>query len=110
MYLRKIKSFREAGYDIVYKDETWVNQNHCTDYTYARKIQVGLWTQNHLSMSGSDDGALFRLSPAARSRILTIENSIKSEYMELSSLLCNAKFYTDLSSKIELRKITYMKK
>ena len=27
-YLRKIKSFREAGYDIVYLDETWVNQNH----------------------------------------------------------------------------------
>jgi hypothetical protein len=25
-------SIREAGYDIVYKDETWVNQNHCTDY------------------------------------------------------------------------------
>jgi hypothetical protein len=29
--LRKIKSFREAGYDIVYLDETWINQNHCTD-------------------------------------------------------------------------------
>jgi hypothetical protein len=27
-YLRKIKYFREAGY----LDETWVNQNHCTDY------------------------------------------------------------------------------
>ena len=23
-YLRKIKSFREAGYDIVYMDETWL--------------------------------------------------------------------------------------
>ena len=33
-YLRKIKSFREAGYDIVYMDETWVNQNHCTDYMW----------------------------------------------------------------------------
>ena len=31
-YLRKIKSFRKAGYDIVYMDETWINQNHCTDY------------------------------------------------------------------------------
>jgi hypothetical protein len=31
-YLRKIKSFREAGYDIVYLDETWVNQYHCRDY------------------------------------------------------------------------------
>jgi hypothetical protein len=30
----KIKSFREAGYDIVYMDETWVNQNHCTDYMW----------------------------------------------------------------------------
>ena len=30
-YLRKIKSFREAGYDIVDLDETWVNQNPCTD-------------------------------------------------------------------------------
>jgi hypothetical protein len=29
-YLRKIKSFREAGY----MDETWVNQNHCTDYMF----------------------------------------------------------------------------
>ena len=25
---------REAGYDIVYLDETWVNQNHCTDYMW----------------------------------------------------------------------------
>ena len=33
-YLRKIKSFREAGYDIVYMDETWVNQNHCTYYMW----------------------------------------------------------------------------
>ena len=33
-YLRKIKSFREAGYDIVYMDETWVNQNHCTEYMW----------------------------------------------------------------------------
>jgi hypothetical protein len=33
-YLRKIKSFREAGYDIVYMDETWVNQTHCTDYMW----------------------------------------------------------------------------
>jgi hypothetical protein len=33
-YLRKIKSFREAEYDIVYMDETWVNQNHCTDYKW----------------------------------------------------------------------------
>ena len=29
-----IKSFSEAGYDIVYMDETWVNQNHCTDYMW----------------------------------------------------------------------------
>jgi hypothetical protein len=27
-YLRKINSFREAVYDIVYMDETCVNQNH----------------------------------------------------------------------------------
>ena len=33
-YLRKIKSFREAGYDIVYMNETWVNQNHCTCYMW----------------------------------------------------------------------------
>jgi hypothetical protein len=33
-YLGNIKSFREAGYDIVYLDETWVNQNHCTDYMW----------------------------------------------------------------------------
>jgi hypothetical protein len=30
----KPKSFRETGYDIVYLDETWVNQNHCTDYMW----------------------------------------------------------------------------
>ena len=47
-YLRKIKSFREAGYDIVDMDETWVNQNHCTDYMWlpndgsdAPKIRSG---------------------------------------------------------------------
>jgi hypothetical protein len=32
-----IKSFREAGYDIVYMDETWVNKNHCTDYMWLPK-------------------------------------------------------------------------
>jgi hypothetical protein len=30
----KIKSFKEEGYDIVYMDEAWVNQNHCTDYMW----------------------------------------------------------------------------
>lgn len=32
MYLRKIRKFRENGYEIVYLDETWVNQNHATEY------------------------------------------------------------------------------
>ena len=34
-YLRKIKSFREAGYDIVYLDETWINQNHALHRLYV---------------------------------------------------------------------------
>jgi hypothetical protein len=33
-YLRKIRKFREDGYEIVYLDETWVNQNHATDYMW----------------------------------------------------------------------------
>jgi hypothetical protein len=33
-YLRKIRKFRENGYEIVYFDETWVNQNHATDYMW----------------------------------------------------------------------------
>jgi hypothetical protein len=33
-YLRKIRKFREDGYGIVYLDETWVNQNHATDYMW----------------------------------------------------------------------------
>ena len=28
-YLRQIKSFREAGYDIVYMDEAWVSYLQC---------------------------------------------------------------------------------
>ena len=32
--LRKIKPFREAGYDIVYLDETWVKQDHCIHYMW----------------------------------------------------------------------------
>jgi hypothetical protein len=32
--LRKIRKFREDGYAIVYLDETWVNQNHATDYMW----------------------------------------------------------------------------
>ena len=31
-YLRKIKQYRDAGFQIVYLDETWVNKNHCSDY------------------------------------------------------------------------------
>jgi hypothetical protein len=46
-HLRKIKSFREAGYDIVYLDETWVDQNHCTDY---------MWLPNN----GSDAPRIFQ--------------------------------------------------
>ena len=34
-YLRKIKSFREAGYDIVYMDETW---NKCHVKANAENI------------------------------------------------------------------------
>ena len=33
-YLRTIRKFREDGYEIVYLDETWVNQNHATDYMW----------------------------------------------------------------------------
>jgi hypothetical protein len=33
-YLRKIRKFREDGYEIVYLDDTWVNQNHATDYMW----------------------------------------------------------------------------
>jgi hypothetical protein len=33
-YLRKIRKFREDGYEIVSFDETWVNQNHATDYMW----------------------------------------------------------------------------
>ena len=33
-YRRKIKKLREAGYDIVYMDETWVNQHHCAYYMW----------------------------------------------------------------------------
>jgi hypothetical protein len=28
------RKFREDGYEIVYLDETWVNQNHATDYMW----------------------------------------------------------------------------
>ena len=31
-YVRKIRKFREDGYEIVYLDATWVNQNNATDY------------------------------------------------------------------------------
>jgi hypothetical protein len=30
----QIRKFREDGYEIVYLDETWVNQNHATDYMW----------------------------------------------------------------------------
>jgi hypothetical protein len=33
-YLRKIRKLREDGYEIVYLDKTWVNQNHATDYIW----------------------------------------------------------------------------
>jgi hypothetical protein len=34
--MEEFKFFREAGYDIVYLEETWLNQNHCTDYKEGR--------------------------------------------------------------------------
>jgi hypothetical protein len=29
-----MRKFREDEYEIVYLDETWVNQNHATDYMW----------------------------------------------------------------------------
>ena len=57
-YLRKIKSFREAGYDIVYMDEIWVNQNHCTDY---------IWLPN----DGSDGATI----PSGKGKRLIVTNA-----------------------------------
>ena len=31
-YLRKLREFRQAGFQVVYLDETWVNQNHRSEY------------------------------------------------------------------------------
>ena len=31
-YLRKLRECREAGFQVVYLDETWVNQNHKSEY------------------------------------------------------------------------------
>ena len=37
-YLRTVRQFRRNGYQIVYLDETWVNQNHCTAHTWLPDI------------------------------------------------------------------------
>ena len=39
-YLRDLKKYREEGWQIVYTDETWVNQNHS---------HQGGWTENKAS-------------------------------------------------------------
>ena len=32
--MREIKQYRDAGFQIVYLDETLVNKNHCSDYMW----------------------------------------------------------------------------
>ena len=62
-YLRKINSFREAWYDIVYMDETWVYQNHCTYY---------MWFPN----DGSDAP---KLSSGKGKRLIVLHAGTRSE-------------------------------
>ena len=41
--IRKIKKYREEGYDIIYLDETWINKNHACE---------GGWTHNKIGPTG----------------------------------------------------------
>ena len=38
-YLRKIKAYREKGYQIVYLDETWINTNHHANFSWMPDIK-----------------------------------------------------------------------
>ena len=42
-FLRTIKEYRSAGYQVVYVDETWVNKNHCRSHSwYPVLVEAGL--------------------------------------------------------------------
>ncbi|KAL5007367.1 hypothetical protein ScPMuIL_016173 [Solemya velum] len=43
-YLRKIRAYREAGYQVVYLDETWVNSNHTCpgEWSENRKCPISV--------------------------------------------------------------------
>jgi hypothetical protein len=104
-YLRKIKSFTEAGYDIVYQDETWVDQNHCTDYMWlpndgsdAPKIPSGKGKRLIVLHAGTRsegliDGCVsFRkrfdlsqiITPIIDNRHLVVQNSSNITYFFIS--------------------------
>jgi hypothetical protein len=51
----------EVGYDIVYMDETWVNQNHCTCY---------MWLPN----DGSDDP---KIPSGKGKRLIVLSNTTR---------------------------------
>ena len=43
-YLRKIREYRQAGFQVVFLDETWVNQNHRSEYGWFPKDESELPT------------------------------------------------------------------
>ena len=48
-FLREIRKYRKAGYSVVYVDETWVNQNHCTQYTWLPNPKLlGIWASKEM--------------------------------------------------------------
>ena len=49
-FLREIRKFRQLGYQIVYTDETWVNQNHHQSYAWYPKLNLldELFSHDHL--------------------------------------------------------------
>jgi hypothetical protein len=78
-YLPKIRKFREDGYDNVYLDETWVNQNHATDYMWlpvdgsdAPKIPSGKGKRLIVLHAGNcEDGLIWFFLPKLKMGIIT---------------------------------------
>ena len=67
-YLRKIRKYREQGYDCVYTDETWINTDHHHKYEWT--LAPSLKEDPLFSLIGEHDCS--RVVPASKSRRLII--------------------------------------
>jgi len=102
-FLRDITSYRQQGYQAVYIDETWVNQNHCKSYGWLPVLKsIGI----EVSLR-REDIQLPNIPSGKGRRLIILHAGCKDGFIEDCELVFLAKhsdtdYHTEMNSKVFL--------